>query len=190
MSHAAACTAFATPTVNGYRRYRPNSLAPDRATWCHDHRGVMVRVLGAPGDPATRLENRVGEPAANPYLYIASQIAAGLDGIEHELDPGAPDDDPYTADRPLLPTSLPAALDALERDALFAATSARCSSTTTSRSSATKPAATRNGWRSITGRMATSRPNGSRTSISIFSSCRHSGARVGANPESRGARER
>ena len=83
MSHAPACTAFATPTVNGYRRYRPNSLAPDRATWCYDHRGVMVRVLGAPGDPATRLENRVGEPAANPYLYIASQIAAGLDGIEH-----------------------------------------------------------------------------------------------------------
>ncbi len=119
MQHAAACTAFATPTVNGYRRYRPNSLAPDRATWCHDHRGVMVRVLGAPGDAATRLENRVGEPAANPYLYVASQIAAGLDGIERKLDPGAPDDDPYAADRPRLPTSLPAALDALERDALF-----------------------------------------------------------------------
>ena len=119
MSHAPACTAFATPTVNGYRRYRPNSLAPDRATWCHDHRGVMVRVLGAPGDPATRLENRVGEPAANPYLYIASQIAAGLDGIEHQRDPGPPDDDPYTADRPRLPTTLPAALDALERDELY-----------------------------------------------------------------------
>ena len=83
MSHAQACAAFATPTVNGYRRYRPNSLAPDRATWCYDHRGVMVRVLGGPGDPATRIENRVGEPAANPYLYIASQIAAGLDGIDH-----------------------------------------------------------------------------------------------------------
>ena len=63
----------------------------------------MVRVLGAPGDAATRLENRVGEPAANPYLYIASQIAAGLDGIERKLDPGAPDDDPYAADRPRLP---------------------------------------------------------------------------------------
>ena len=69
LQHAAAGTAFATPTVNGYRRYRPNSLAPDRATWCYDHRGVMIRVLGAPGDPATRLENRIGEPAANPYLY-------------------------------------------------------------------------------------------------------------------------
>src|SRR5262249_37671806 len=113
------CTAFATPTVNGYRRYRPNSLAPDRATWCHDHRGVMVRVLGAPGDPATRLENRVGEPAANPYLYVASQIAAGLDGIERKLDPGTPDGDPYPAARPRLPASLPAALEALEHDELF-----------------------------------------------------------------------
>ena len=79
----------------------------------------MVRVLGAPGDPATRLENRVGEPAANPYLYIASQIAAGMDGIAHQRDPGPPDDDPYTADRPLLATTLPAALDALERDELY-----------------------------------------------------------------------
>ena len=81
-------SAFATPTVNGYRRYRPNSLAPDRATWCYDHRGVMIRVLGAPGDPATRLENRIGEPAANPYLYIASQIVAGLDGIEQRARSG------------------------------------------------------------------------------------------------------
>lgn len=121
LAHAAAGTAFATPTVNGYRRYRPNSLAPDRATWCHDHRGVMVRVLGGAGDPATRLENRVGEPAANPYLYIASQLAAGLDGLAHKLDPGAPSEEPYAADRPLLPTTLSAALDALEHDPLFRA---------------------------------------------------------------------
>src|SRR5262249_6317556 len=78
MTYAAPSTAFATPTVNGYRRFRPNSLAPDRASWCYDHRGVMIRVLGAPGDQATRLENRSGEPAANPYLYILSQIVAGL----------------------------------------------------------------------------------------------------------------
>ena len=82
LQHAAPCTAFTTPTVNGYRRFRPNSLAPDRATWCYDHRGVMIRVLGAPGDPASRVENRVGEPAANPYLFMMSQIVAGLDGID------------------------------------------------------------------------------------------------------------
>jgi glutamine synthetase len=119
LRHAAAATAFATPTVNGYRRYRPNSLAPDRATWCPDHRGVMLRVLGAPHDPATRIENRVGEPSANPYLYILSQVVAGLAGIDGGLDPGPADDEPYTADRPRLPTSLPTALDALERDELF-----------------------------------------------------------------------
>jgi glutamine synthetase len=119
MKHAGACTPFATPTVNGYRRYRPNSLAPDRATWCHDHRGVMIRVLGGPEDPATRMENRIGEPAANPYLYILSQIVAGLDGIENKHEPGSPDDDPYNANRPMLPASLPAALDALGREPLF-----------------------------------------------------------------------
>jgi glutamine synthetase len=121
LKHAGASTVFATPTVNGYRRYRPNSLAPDRATWCYDHRGVLLRVLGAPGDAATRIENRIGEPSANPYLYIASQIVAGLDGVENKLDPGPQDDDPYNADRPMLPVSLPAALDALEREPLFRA---------------------------------------------------------------------
>ncbi len=121
MKYAIPSTAFATPTVNGYRRFRPNSLAPDRTTWCYDHRGVMIRVLGAAGDPATRMENRIGEPAANPYLYILSQVVAGLDGIEHKLDPGRPDDDPYNAERPMLPASLPSALDALEREPLFRA---------------------------------------------------------------------
>jgi glutamine synthetase len=119
LKHAVPATAFATPTVNGYRRFKPNSLAPDRATWAYDHRGVMIRVLGGPGDPATRLENRAGEPAANPYLYIASQIAAGLAGIDDRLQPGAADDEPYAADRPLLPTSLVTALDALNQEPLF-----------------------------------------------------------------------
>ncbi|HEX9434151.1 MAG TPA: glutamine synthetase family protein [Burkholderiales bacterium] len=119
LEHAVASTVFATPTVNGYRRFRPNSLAPDRASWGFDHRGAMVRVLGGKGDPATRLENRVGEPAANPYLYIASQIIAGLDGIERKLEPGPRDDEPYAADRPLLPASLGEALAALDKSTLF-----------------------------------------------------------------------
>jgi glutamine synthetase len=119
LQHAAPSTAFTTPTVNGYRRFRPNSLAPDRATWCHDHRGVMIRALGGPGDPATRLENRVGEPAANPYLFAMSQIVAGLDGVAHSHDPGPQCDEPYASDHPLLPKSLPEALDALEQAPLF-----------------------------------------------------------------------
>jgi glutamine synthetase len=119
LQYAAPATAFATPTVNGYRRFRPNSLAPDRATWAHDHRGAMIRVLGGAGDPATRLENRVGEPAANPYLYILSQIVAGSAGIESGSPLPPPSDEPYAAERPMLPKSLPEALDALEREPLF-----------------------------------------------------------------------
>jgi glutamine synthetase len=119
LQYAVPATVFATPTVNGYRRYRPNSLAPDRATWAYDHRGAMVRVLGGVGDPATRLENRVGEPAANPYLFILSQIVAGLAGIEADIALPPPSDEPYAADRGLLPKNLPEALDALDNEPLF-----------------------------------------------------------------------
>jgi glutamine synthetase len=116
LEHARAAAAFSTPTLNGYKRYRPFSLAPDRAVWGHDNRGVMVRVLGGPGDPATHLENRVGEPAANPYLYIASQVASGLDGLERKLDPGLSADTPYETRAAALPRSLAEALEALSAD--------------------------------------------------------------------------
>ncbi|MQA67403.1 MAG: glutamine synthetase [Alphaproteobacteria bacterium] len=119
LTHATPAAVFATPTVNGFRRFQPNSLAPDRVTWSHDHRGAMLRVLGGARDPATRFENRIGEPAANPYLFIASQIVAGLDGIERNAAPWPADDEPYEADRPRLPTSLGAALEALGASALF-----------------------------------------------------------------------
>jgi glutamine synthetase len=119
LKHAAAATTFATPTVNGYRRFKPNSLAPDRAGWGYDHRGAMIRVLGGVGDPGTRMENRVGEPAANPYLYMLSQIVGGLDGVDNTLDPGPEDDAPYQAERALLPKTLMEALDELDRSTLF-----------------------------------------------------------------------
>jgi glutamine synthetase len=119
LAHAHAAAAFTTPTVNGYKRYRPYTLAPDRAIWARDNRGVMVRVLGQPGDPATHLENRVGEPAANPYLYIASQIYAGLDGIARRRDPGPSADTPYETKAPLLPKNLGEALAALRASDVF-----------------------------------------------------------------------
>jgi len=119
LKHAQAAAAFTTPTVNGYKRYRAFTLAPDRAIWARDNRGVMVRVLGQPGDPATRLENRVGEPAANPYLYMASQIHAGLDGIARKSNPGPSADTPYEAKAPALPKNLGEALAALRADAVF-----------------------------------------------------------------------
>ncbi|WP_081318288.1 glutamine synthetase family protein [Microbacterium testaceum] len=119
LEHAAAAAAFTTPTVNGYKRYQPNSLAPDRITWGIDNKGAMVRAVGGAGDPATRLENRSGEPAANPYLYIASQLISGVDGIDRGLIPPAPTADPYGADAVSLPASLGAAVDALDADTVF-----------------------------------------------------------------------
>jgi glutamine synthetase len=116
LAHARAAAAFSTPTLNGYKRYRPYSLAPDRALWGRDNRGAMVRVLGGPGDASTHLENRIGEPAANPYLYMASQIVSGLDGLDRKLDPGRSADLPYQAKAPLLPRSLGESLAALAED--------------------------------------------------------------------------
>lgn len=115
-THARGAAALASPTINGYRRYRPFSLAPDRAIWARDNRGAMLRVLGGHGDSATRIENRVGEPTANPYLYLASQIFSGLDGIQRQLDPGPSADAPYETSAELLPRSLTDALDCLRAD--------------------------------------------------------------------------
>ncbi len=119
LAHAGAAAAFTTPTVNGYKRYRAYTLAPDRAIWARDNRGVMLRVIGQPGDPSTRLENRVGEPAANPYLYIASQIYAGLDGIAHKRDPGPSADTPYETKARALPKNLGEAVSALRASKVF-----------------------------------------------------------------------
>ena len=119
LAHARAAAAFTTPTINGYKRYRPYSLAPDRAIWARDNRGVMIRVLGQPGDASTHLENRVGEPAANPYLYMASQIHAGLDGLARKLDPGPSADTPYETAAVLLPKDMSEALAALTTDEIF-----------------------------------------------------------------------
>jgi glutamine synthetase len=119
LQHARASALFTTPTINGYKRYRSYSLAPDRAIWGRDNRGVMIRVLGGAGDPATRLENRIGEPAANPYLYMASQILSGLDGVDRVLDPGPSADTPYETQAAPLPTTLREAVFALQDDPFF-----------------------------------------------------------------------
>jgi glutamine synthetase len=112
LAHANAGCVLSTPTVNGYKRYQPYALAPDRIQWGRDNRGAMLRVLCKPGDSASRIENRVGEPAANPYLYIASQILAGLDGVDRALIPPAPVERPYAEDADLLPRDLGSALQA------------------------------------------------------------------------------
>jgi len=120
LEHAIPMTVFAAPTVNGYKRFRPYSFAPDRVCWALENRGTLVRVQGAPGDANSHVENRMGEPAANPYLYMAANIAAGLDGIRRKLEAPAPvETDPYAAAAAMLPTSLSSAVDALEHDDFF-----------------------------------------------------------------------
>jgi glutamine synthetase len=116
-AHACGTAALASPTINGYRRYRPFSLAPDRASWARDNRGAMLRVLGGVGQSASRIENRIGEPTANPYLYLASQLFSGLDGIQRQLSPGPSADAPYETPADPLPRSLADALGCLRADA-------------------------------------------------------------------------
>jgi glutamine synthetase len=116
LAHARGAAALATPTINGYKRYRPYSLAPDRVIWGKENRGAMLRVVGGPRDPATRIENRIGEPAANPYLYFASQIYCGLDGIERRLALPRSADTPYEAKADFLPRTLEEALQHLKAD--------------------------------------------------------------------------
>ncbi len=116
LAHARGAAALSTPTVNGYKRYRPYSLAPDRVIWGKENRGAMVRVIGGAGDPNTRLENRIGEPAANPYLYFASQIYSGLDGMARKLTLPPSADTPYEARADMLPRTLAEALSALRED--------------------------------------------------------------------------
>jgi glutamine synthetase len=111
---------FPTPTITGYKRYRPFSLAPNNIVWGRDNRGAMLRVIGGAHDPASHIENRIGESAANPYLYFASQIVSGLAGVEQRLDPGAAVDTPYASGSQLLPRNLVEAVNALRGSELFA----------------------------------------------------------------------
>jgi glutamine synthetase len=121
LAHARAAAACCTPTANGYARFQPNALAPQSVLWGRDNRGAALRVIGACGDADTRIENRMGEPAANPYLYLASQIHAGLDGIERALQAPTATDSPYADGHARLPAGLEEALAALEEDPVLCA---------------------------------------------------------------------
>lgn len=119
LHHARGMTVLCTPTANGFGRFRPNALAPQSVLWGRDNRGAMLRVIGECNDPATRIENRIGEPAANPYLYFASQVHAGLDGIARKLQAPRATDAPYSGGGENLPTRLGDALDALRADSVL-----------------------------------------------------------------------
>ncbi len=113
IAHAPGVCLFSTPTINGYRRYEAgHGLAPSRAGWSSDSRGAMLRILGGPHDRSTHFENRSGEPAANPYFYIASQLVAGMAGVRTKIEPGEPDQAGSEPAGPPLPTTLAEAVDA------------------------------------------------------------------------------
>lgn len=88
LEHAPGITAFAAPTVNAYKRYHPGTWAPTRAGWGMDNRTAMVRGIVAGRN--TRIENRIGASDANPYLLVAAQAAAGINGIHRELSASKP----------------------------------------------------------------------------------------------------
>ncbi|TMQ92010.1 glutamine synthetase [Actinomadura soli] len=95
---------LSVPTVNGYRRLGPGySLSPTRIGWSVEDRTAMVRLLG--GGQSAHVENRVGEPCANPYLAIAAQLHAGLEGLGNGTTAPTSADSPQT-----LPQSLGEAL--------------------------------------------------------------------------------
>ena len=126
LRHAKALTAVTAPTVNSYKRLTRGapssgaSWAPVYVTYGPSNRTQMIRVPG-PG----RIENRTADGASNPYLACAASLAAGLDGIENQVDPGAKNNDNLyelseseLSERGIsyLPTTLSEALDCLEQD--------------------------------------------------------------------------
>ncbi|MFC8241810.1 glutamine synthetase family protein [Streptomyces chartreusis] len=117
VAHAPALAALLNPTVNSYKRFGPDTLAPWLIDWGLDNRSAMVRIPPERGSGA-RLELRLGDASANPYLAIAATLAAALLGIRAGEEPPPPlEGYGYdTARSALLPTGLSAALDALEAD--------------------------------------------------------------------------
>jgi glutamine synthetase len=117
LAHAQGMTALCAPTLPAYSRYQGGVMAPQYANWGPDSRGTMLRVLRSPvgsaGGNSTRIENRLPEPLANPYLMVAAQVFAGLDGLAQKRLPGPAADAPHAATQVALPQDLAAALQAL-----------------------------------------------------------------------------
>ena len=85
LAHASDVTYFLAPYVNSYKRFQVGLFAPTKAVWSTDNRTAGYRVCGA-GTKGIRIECRVGGADLNPYLAMAAQLAAGLDGIERKLE--------------------------------------------------------------------------------------------------------
>lgn len=106
------------PTVNSYKRFQPDSWAPTAVAWGLDNRTCGLRVVGS--GPGYRVESRIPGADVNSYHAFAGVIAAGLYGIEHELDPGEPlVGNAYTADGIAhIPSTLVEAIEAFRTSAV------------------------------------------------------------------------
>lgn len=89
LKHARGFCAITNPLVNSYKRLVPGYEAPVNVAWSYHNRSPMVRVPARRGK-GTRLELRMPDPSANPYLALAVQLAAGLDGIQQQVEPPEP----------------------------------------------------------------------------------------------------
>lgn len=124
LRHARGFTAITNPLVNSYKRLVPGYEAPVNVAWSMRNRSPMIRIPDRRGS-GTRIELRIPDPAANPYLALAVQLAAGLDGIETKADSREPVDTniwemSHREKRRLriddLPRNLEEACDELEKD--------------------------------------------------------------------------
>jgi glutamine synthetase len=105
---------FLAPTINSYKRYAAGSWAPTTLAWGHDNRTCGFRIVGH--GAAQRIETRIPGGDVNPYLAFAALIAAGLHGIEAELElPPALEGNAYESDAERFPSTLREAIEALER---------------------------------------------------------------------------
>ncbi len=127
LKHARALCALCNPTTNSYKRLVPGFEAPVNLIYAARNRSAALRSPTYSTNPkSTRVEFRLPDPACNPYLAFAALLLAGMDGIEHEMDPGKhTDKNLYHMDAADLskighaPATLTEALDALEADQEF-----------------------------------------------------------------------
>ena len=104
---------FLAPTINSYKRYAAGSWAPTTLAWGNDNRTCGFRVVGH--GASRRVETRIPGGDVNPYLAFAAVIAAGLHGIEHELEPPPPlEGNAYESDAERFPSTMREAIDALQ----------------------------------------------------------------------------
>jgi glutamine synthetase len=124
LRHAPSLLAFTNPSVNSFHRLVPGYEAPVNLVYSARNRSACIRIPVTGASPkAKRVEFRVPDPSANPYLAFAAMLMAGLDGIRNRIEPPEPvDKDLYElppeehAQIQQVPDSLPAVLDALEAD--------------------------------------------------------------------------